>query len=322
MSKSAISSVWPALAVFIFLASPSVQAQSKGAVVVLLESGTLDKASARTAVEILATELRKHRVQVVEGGSLGTGDVFSGKEALSKVLESSGAYKLYALSLSSLGKKIIVKVDKIGSDLEVMDTRSLAASDVEELDAVIPRVVTALINGLPIKETAKVDTVVKVESKKWEKKPGEFNMGVFALFGGGLRSNADAAYGVNLKFSYEMEHLRLDTDLGVQFDGDGFFRFIIGAQYLPWSTNWSPYIGAGLGYAAAWLADEDVEHGLAGQVTLGIELFRLYRVRMIIETGVLLPFFELEKTEYDHSSYGNTKKTYTTIGFGLIGIQW
>ena len=102
-------------------------------------------------------------------------------------------------------------------------------------------------------------------------------------------AEAAASYGIGGLLSYEMERARLDAAFLGQFNssGDELWHggLTLGAAYLFNAGNTSPYVGASLGYGATWMGSDvdDADFGLLTSVGGGVEFFRLYRARMLID---------------------------------------
>jgi len=295
-------------------------ARPNRAIVVITDDGGIGEASARTARQLLGDELRTYKIDVVDAPVLE--QVILLNDQVRRLATAMAARRVFALRLSKLGDKLLVRVEQLTEELESLDFRKGAAAGPEELDLVIPRIVKALIEGVPLEETARIDTVTEQEGRKWEKRPGEFNWGFGVLVGGGMWEEAEPAYGLNLKFSYEMEHVRLDTDLGGQFAGDGFFRLGVSAYYIPLTSFWSPYFGGGLNFMFAFLDRDDMGgYGVGGTLAAGLEFFRLHRVRLLAEIGFVLPFFMLEENYFEYGS-GSDREEWVGITYGMVAVLW
>jgi len=232
--------------------------------------------------------------------------------------------RLYELRLLPMGKKMIVVL----AERQPLDNRptfsaSLTAMNIEELDAIIPRLVESVLTRKPLEATQKIQTVTESEARPFRKKAGEFLWGFGIMVGSPLGDSAGSSVGGALRFLYEMPRLRLDLDIGGmggQHAG-GHFDMAIRGHYLFSTSNFSPFIGGGLGL----LAIEDDKHrsgvGASLSANLGVELFRLYRVRLIAEGEALFPLFRLEGHIY---SISGTEKdsTWNPIAMFKLSLLW
>jgi len=283
------------------------------AIAVVVDDGGIGEASARTARGILIDELRNQGIDVGDAPALDR--IHPLDEGVKQAAAHVGASKVYVLRLSALGQKIIVKIEERTANLEEVARRRLPAAGPEELDVIIPRVVEALVKNLPVEHTARIDSVSAQEGRKWEKLPGEFLWGFGIILGGGLAEGAVFSYGLDFKTSYEMEHFRLNFELGGMGnidEGDAAFRTGVGASYIPMTTFWSPYFGVSLDYMAI-AVDEWSEGGVGAVVHGGVEFFRLHSARMLIELGLYVPFFEITKD-------GGSR--YAMVLTGTVTVLW
>lgn len=299
-------------AILMILLPPNAMAQDR-AVVVVTEDGGIGEPSARTARGILIDELRGQGVDVGDAPALDRIQPLD--DAVKQAAAQLGAGKVYVLKLSALGQKIIVKIEERTAALEEVNSRQLPAAGAEELDTVIPRVVEALLKNLPVEHTARIDSVSAQEGRKWEKLPGEFLWGFGVILGGGLAKGAAFSYGLDFKASYEMEHFRLNFELGGMGnieEGDAAFRTGVGLSYIPMTTFWSPYFGVSLDYMAI-AVDEWGEGGVGAVVHGGVEFFRLHSARMLLELGLYVPFFEISK---------DGESRYAMVLTGTVTVMW
>jgi hypothetical protein len=283
------------------------------AIVVVVEDGGIGEPSARTARRILIDELRKQGIDVGDVPALDR--IHPLDDAVKQAAAHVGAGKVYVLRLSALGQKIIVEIEARTAALEEVSSRRLPAAGPEELDVIIPRVVEALVKNRPVEHTARIDSVSAQEGRKWEKLPGEFLWGFGIIMGGGLAEGAVFSYGLDFKAGYEMEHFRLNFELGGMGnvdEGDAAFRTGVGISYIPKTTFWSPYFGVSLDYMAI-AVDEWDEGGVGTVVHGGVEFFRLHSARMLVELGLYVPFFEISKDD---------NSRYAMVLTGTVTVLW
>jgi hypothetical protein len=302
------------------------------AIVVLEDSQGVNLPDCRTALRMLAEEIRGRGVDAVRPDYAAV----QSSEEIRKLVTEQQAERVFALSLNPLGQRLIVGLRLLDSGLNPLESRTISSGGIEELEFLIPRLVNAVINDKPLKETALVDNLSTSEGRKWEKKHGEFLWGVGLLVGGNAHDNSTATYGPDLRISYEMEHWRLDASVGGMFndeDGDdGSFRLGVGGSYLFSKKSWSPYIGAQIAYMHVDVGRQSYDHydypdisgsGMGLDLHAGIEFFRLHGARMLVEVGVMLPFFMAEEDEWYGYENGNSgQNEYIPVGYGCLAITW
>ena len=222
-------------------------------------------------------------------------------EALITTLKAHQCTRLFVVETVKLGSKRIVQLSefKVKEPQTVRFSAQMSATRIEELDLIIPRLVRAVLSRKDPRSTAEVDQVTAKESRAWRKKDGEFLMGGAIPVGTSFHPDAKPSYGIGGLVSYEMEHARLDASLVGQFNsrGDELWHggVTLGAAYLFNAGNTSPYLGANLGYGATWMGSDvdDANFGLLISAGGGIEFFRLYKARMLVDARVTLPSYQL-----------------------------
>ena len=152
------------------------------------------------------------------------------------------------------------------------------------------------------------------ESPTRAKKHGEFMFGLGIPFGATLRSEARFSYGGVLKLSYEMELARIDGTILFQTSAGTSEKLYFGTatvegHYVPLPRNVSPYVGGGLGYVIADDSYTTLRHGLLFYVAMGVEFFRLYSIRLLLDTRVGFPSFKLGSR-------------YVPIFTGMVVVLW
>lgn len=300
------------LAAFVlFLLVPGAAFAGGRAVVVVTDAGGVGEASVQTARKILQTELRANGVEVVDAPEL-QGVRRAGEEVQSAAARL-GAGAVYALQFSPLGEKLYVSVQELDPAMNLRAERHLQARDIEELDLVLARLARAIATGRRVEETEEIDTVTAREGQKWKKEPGE------SLWGFGILAGlaSERPVGGELRFLYEMDNFRLNAHAGwMNSEGDGTLdvaRYCVGASYLFHKGDVSPYAGVDVGLLSVETGDGEGD-GLGIVPHAGVELFRLHRARLLVEAGVMLPFFNV-------SSDGGGS-SYEAVFFGGVAVVW
>jgi len=272
-------------------AAPALAAES--GVLVLREAVSFDAERRAAAAALFTVEFEKYGVAVT---------AVEGRDVKSAAATVPGARRAFALDVIALGNKLVLKLgeyDPAGGDLVFGE--SITASGMEELDTVVPRLVKAVLLRKKLEETQTVENLTDQEGRAWRKKFGEFLWGFGINFGGTVNPASKLAYGMSFKVMYEMEHMRVDFFLGgaanyVGAGGVGIFATDLSLNYLFLTSNYSPYVGAGIGFGTIGVdADgfDGVTSGAIGTVSAGLEMFRLYGMRLLVGARMVIPFFKV-----------------------------
>jgi len=279
------------------LASPALSATAPGASCLLNNDG-LDAASARSGARIICEELRDNGVILAPEGS-STADA-------------------YRVRFERLGQHVIVTVSYEAPPGTVTRKRRMVLNGPEELVVAGPRVAHAIVKDLPIEDTAKVDTLVGEETRRYKKKSGEF------LWGGGIlgmsvpTARVVASPGIELFAMYERPSYGVGMSLRGTFDNDSdnsaqFGSFGVGARYFFGEGDIAAFAGGGLS-----VSELDIElgrYGTSGEQASGsgagvyadggAEFLRLQSSRLILGLRVDTPFYELRSTSFYAYGYSS-----------------
>ena len=241
--------------------------------------------------------------------------------------EAGIVYKVKALAL---GAKIIISIDKIRKDNgQIIHSEKASASTLDEVDKVIPRLVTAILDKNEFSDTAKYKTVTDNEAEKPKKIKSEFYYGVGLLLN--YITEPDIGnklmYGFTLKSFYEMQNFRADMDIVFSMNKtedstdeyndnlNGFMSFSIVLNYLFLDSDISPFIGTGLGYAISSYYSETASYTNNGPyvpLSIGVEFMRLYDIKLIAQVQAN---FHLQKNEKE--KYQDQLKYIVPVYFSL-----
>jgi hypothetical protein len=131
--------------------------------------------------------------------------------------------------------------------------------------------------------------VTATESRPFAKKPGERFW--FVGLPVALYNASSTPAGFSLGYGYEAEYFRISiTGAGFSRGSDGVAYLAMEAAWIPFSTEVSPYLGAGVGYMGA-----GGHGGLGGIVEAGVEAFRLHGVRGLLGVQLAIPFFDTQE---------------------------
>ncbi|MGZ6123582.1 MAG: hypothetical protein ACXWLR_01400 [Myxococcales bacterium] len=270
----------------VLAAAPVLGQERADAVLVLADDGALEAPAVHAIRNVAASELRKRGIALADERR--TPGVQPIDESLLDVAQDLGARRIFALRVGGrLGQKVPLSLDELSADtLAPVYSASLTATGLEECDVVTARLVDAVLGRRSAEATAQMTTVTATESKPFAKKPGERFW--FIGLPVGLYNSGASPAGFSLGYGYEAENFRISVT-GALFarGGDGVAYGAMEGTWIPLATEFSPFIGAGLGYMAA-----GGRGGLGGLVEGGIEAFRLHGVRALAGVQLAIPFFD------------------------------
>jgi len=251
---------------------------------------------------LVKNELGKQGIAVQVGGDI---PVFlPDLESLRQWVNNLGVTRIFIVSYIVLGQKIIITLEEkqiSETGLDSVFSERATSTSIEDIDILIPKLVQSVINRKPYVDTESQTTITEKEEKPIKKKFGEFLWGAGFILGSSIKSNPGLNYGVNLKFNYEMTHARLDFNITFQANPIREKLYFVmgdaGAAYLFMTGNISPFIGGNVGFGAIFMNESpDYDgHGFGaiGSVTLGVEFFRLYTLRLLLEFKFAMPMFKV-----------------------------
>ena len=209
----------------------------------------------------------------------------------------------FVLRVGRLGHKFPLSLEETARDGSAAYIASLAASEIEEADVVIPRLVEAVLARKDVADTARLRTVVDVETTPMKKLPSERHWAIGAPVSPG---------GFYSAYTRETAHWRVDLTLqgtgkwGETGSGAGFFG--VGAAWLVSDGSFSPFIGGGAGMV--WV--DDLE-GTGAHLEAGVEFLRLHRMRFIVAADVIIPGFDPRKG----NRFTDAKRFYPSLQLRL-----
>jgi hypothetical protein len=257
------------------------------ALVFIGDDGGLTYPGVRAIRGLAIGELRKRGVPVVDDPRADAIVNAAQAEQLMRELNVSRGFSVRVQG--RLGNKLPLSVEELQPEKQVpIFSASLSVSSIEECDAVIPRLVDAVLDRRPAEDNAQRGVPFQKEAVPYSKRSGETHLSfglVVPTFQGSNQSGSP--FGLSIELFYELEHLNLGleglfathkglTAGGVFFEGN----------WLPIDGEVSPYIGAGLGYMGA-----DSAGGLGMKLQAGVEALRLHQIRVLAGFEVLVPFF-------------------------------
>jgi TolB-like protein len=211
------------------------------------------------------------------------------------------ASKVVFGSLNRLGEKIILKYDLVDvSTGETLLSDDLGALRVEDLDQVTKRVAASIVQLTPADKTVEVGLVTEQESLEpsTRKANSSWGIGFGYLYPENGYENEQRFFVWDFRSLYEMRHFAVDALLGIRKGA----ALNVGFLYLVSRKDFSPYVGAGLGFHAVDHEQSyreydtpDYQSGLHGDgleflFKGGLLAFRTYDFRVIasIEYSITL----------------------------------
>jgi hypothetical protein len=229
----------------------------------------------------------------------------------------------YRISLGKLGSAVILSVAREGSTVgSTVDSREMRLTSIEEVEVAAPRIADAIVHGVPLVETEKVDNLVGPETRQPKSKAGKvhFALGLLGM-APPLNVGVSPSPGMILDTHYETGSQRLELTGSFRFaagSGDNTnpqasaVLFSIGTRYFTSDTDFSPYVGGGLswGYYELKLPASDSigytdaqSSGLGAYVDAGFEILRTHHAHLALGARVDVPFFALRNQGSGIGSY-------------------
>lgn len=208
------------------------------------------------------------------------------------------ATEVYRIELHKLGSIKILKLIHETPQDTVRASREIELARIEEARVAAPRIVQALVNNESIEQTRTVENLVRTETVQPPMIDSEF------FFGLGLASAVavgapgfSEGYGVEIILQHQTPRWAMGGH--ARFLGSDQFvmaNFNLGARYFILDTNFSPFLGGGLGLYALGIDSSDVDGGggLGAQLEVGVELMRFHSSRLGAAVRLDLPFFDLD----------------------------
>jgi len=247
----------------------------------------------------------------------------------------------YRVSLGKLGTIIILSVAEEGATIgSTVDSREMRLQGIEEVDVAAPRIAAAIVHGVPLVETEKVDNLVGGDTRMPKSRPGtvHFALGLVGM-APPLDQGMSPAPGLMLDVHYETPNQRFE--LGGSFRGGagqasnespsvGFAIFSVGGRYYTSDTDFSPYVGGGLswGYLNLTLPGENnisgSNSGLGAYADAGVEILRTHHTHLAVGARLDLPFFALNTgggENYNAGTGGYVMASQSTYFYAPLSLE-
>lgn len=213
-------------------------------------------------------------------------------EELARAARKAGvAEGNFRVDLRPLGQALVLTLSRENPP----DGRTLRLESIEEVPTAAPRVVEALVYGLPLDATQRVDNLVASETRYTPLRRGSVKptLGIVGLTT--LGHSAPAGAGFSLGLEYATPRFAIPGELrwaGNTQDGGShatLFTLSTGGRWYTSRRAASPFVGGGLSWL--FLTASDYRYydgngfygqtdGLAPYVEGGVELLRLHRARL------------------------------------------
>ena len=279
------------------------------------QSPAIDEASAQTIATLVAGDLQRYFNVATTVTPHSCADVRCARESAREVGATHGAL----LQMQPLGSKMISTLSII--DVEsgtIVHSEKMTAGRIEDLDAVITRMVKAMATGTTPADTAELGTVT--QSDRRPKLRRKLLHGVSLGLGGMIPvgpSYGDSGAGMTVTLGYwlETDHWAISPRIGGRFDvSEGAGNYIevpidISGYYIFGLDDVTPYVGLGIGPRFVWerretgvgtntTTDSGVGFGTFGR--LGMMFLRTYDVHLSVNMDYIVSVISLNSENPHH----------------------
>ena len=242
------------------LMTVSIFAQDQNVRLMILpfDANGIDPVYVNTAQSILRMEIGKlSQIEILSEDKtneiLGDTDCFTTDCAIN-LGEQAGVTQVAGCRLAVLGERIIVQyflVDVKSKKPILMD--QVTAVSIEDLDPVMKRIASNIVEMKTTEENAQVGTIVEAEAEKPLRRSSRKNIGLsfgYLFPQNGYDNNDEKSFTINLHLDYELQDLAVGLLLGAR---NGFAMNVYG-EYLVSRTDICPYVGGAFGFH--WVSHE------------------------------------------------------------------
>jgi hypothetical protein len=287
------------------------------AAVAIPETGDQPHATVRSLHTLLQAELGKHGIKVK--GRLVPRRVSIRRRGLAAYARAHRLKRVYELRLLPVGEKLVVMLDeKRGRRMRSTFSAKLSASSAEELDAVVPCLVEAVVTRRqpspptpPQPAKAKVadaapaageaasssSAVVPVASVAAQGTPRQTEwLWGFSLHPGSFLRSFAGLYGGSAELYYDTAPWRFGAEAG-GMGGSGRVLTVSGRAHYRFLTSekLSPMIGAGLGFMMLENDEGASGNGVSFSMTGGAQLGYLKAAKLVAQAEIILPLFSAKR---------------------------
>jgi TolB-like protein len=278
----------------IFLLSSVYQivgAQERLAVLPLSGNG-VEVTTQETAYRLLLSEIKRlKKYEVVPENDILQllGDRSCQESACAvEIGRQANASKVAFGSLNKLGEKIIVQYSLVDvSSGETLLSDDLSALRVEDLDQVMKRVAASIVHQIPAEKTVEVGLVTEQEAQETKTRKASSTWGIAFgyLYPQKGYDNKNRVFVWDFRSVYEMRHFAVDALLGIRKG----ISLNVGFLYLASLKDFSPFVGAGLGFHGvshelpydSYHEENQTSDGVEFLIKGGLLAFRTYDFRVV-----------------------------------------
>jgi TolB-like protein len=232
--------------------SSMVCAQERLAVLPLAGSG-VDASTQETTHMLLVSEISKlKKYDVISKSEIEglVGDRGCSESACAiEIGKQANASKVVFGSLNKLGEKIILQYTLAEvSTGQTLISDDLSALRVEDLDQVVKRVAASIVQQIPAAKTVEVGLVTEQESQEAKTRKANSSWGIAFgyLYPQKGYDGKQRIFVWDFRSFYEMRQFAVDALLGLRQG----FALNVGFMYLASRKDFSPFVGAGVGFHA------------------------------------------------------------------------
>ncbi|HKB86519.1 MAG TPA: hypothetical protein VKD08_10140 [Ignavibacteriaceae bacterium] len=244
-----------------FIISLCAQSNNSRLLILPFDANGIDPVYVETSESILRVEInRLSKMDIITKDR--TEEILNGSkcyttECAVTIGKEAGADKVAGCKLAALGEKIIVQyflVDVSTGKPELMD--QLSAVNLEDLDQVMKRIASNIVENKSTEENAQVGNIVQEETTEPLRRSSNKNIGLSFgyLFPQEGYDGDNKSFTINLHLDYEMQELAVGMLLGIR---DGFAMNVY-SDYLFTRTDICPYMGGGFGFH--WVSHQQTSY--------------------------------------------------------------
>jgi len=210
---------------------------------------------------------------------------------------SDNSKNIVSSKLIELGKSYLIIID-LKKDKQSTLTQKAKIKDIEELDIVIDRLITAIFRDSTFIQTQQIDNITKEEQHMNNNKI-ESNGNWYFGIGPGWEYSSNGSSSVAGLIGYKWD-LNYHFSLNTQYewitsktpnDDTDYSGLSIGGNYHLNTLVHSPYLSMALGYGGArYIKDQDIETNWQTSLGVGVNFFRTNKVNFAIEARYRLQF--------------------------------
>jgi hypothetical protein len=228
---------------------------------------------------------------------------------------SANAYRVH---FDRLGSQLVVRITFEAPLGTVKRSRRITVNGAEQVPVIAPRIARAIVLDQSLESTQQVDNLIGEETRKYEKKQGEFLWGLGILGASAPTEKRWMSPGAEFMGYYETPSYGFGFSLRSSFEaGEKSVRTAsanVGGRYFLSPTDTSLFVGGGLGIGYIEIETEADSSGASmsgsglgvfGEV--GVELMRLHSSRMIVGLRADAPFYSVKPKWYGYEGSGEEK---------------